>query len=70
HGPADNETEKSIACTAHIERIGRAVFSLAELFAPESVMPMTSPELDELAAKIDVRRHRPKFSVQPLSLTG
>ncbi len=70
HGPADNETEKSIACTAHIERIGRAVFSLAELFAPESVMPMTSPELDELAAKIDVRRHRPKFSVQPLSLAG
>ena len=66
----DSEAEKSIACTAHIERLGRAVFSLAELFAPESVMPMTSPELDELAAKIDIRRHRPKFSVQPLSLAG
>jgi hypothetical protein len=64
------ELDGSAGYNSDIERLGRAVFSLAELFAPESTTPRTSPELDELAARIDIRRNRPIFSAEPLSLTG
>jgi DNA-binding response OmpR family regulator len=64
------EPDGSAGYNSDIERLGRAVFSLAELFAPESTTPRTSPELDELAARIDIRRNRPIFSAEPLSLTG
>jgi DNA-binding NarL/FixJ family response regulator len=68
--PADGEVPLSAGFYESIERLGEAVFSLAQRIAPECTLPRSSPQLDAIAAKIDIRRKRPEISQISLSQAG